>query len=271
MKKLHHIAALSLATLSLVACVGGEEPTQSSDVQNVTDDAKEGGEIELYRSQADGAYRIRMKAKNGEIILTGEGYESKDGAQNAIDSIRENGADTDSFDLKPASSNPEGLYDGDWYFNLLAGNGKVIGSSEIYSSKGAAKKGLETVSSYVRGGMKIDDWTAQCGFELFEGADGDIWFRLRASNGEKLLRGEGYASEAGAKEGIDDIVTWGYYDENYELTETDGGQWYFNVVAPNNEVLGTSEMYEASDSAKNAMEIVKNVVGEYQWCFTDEL
>lgn len=267
--KLSHIAALSLATLSLVACVGEEEPVDGADVQNVTE--KQGGQIELYRSQADGAFRFRMKAKNGQIILTGEGYESKDGILNAIESIRENGSEEDGYELQPASSNPDGRYDGDWYFNLVAANGEVLGTSEIYTSKGSAKTGMETVVGYVRGGLKLDDWTDQCGFEIFEGADGQIWFRLRAANGEKLLRGEGYETEAGAKEGIDDLVTWGYYDEYYELGQSQDEQWYFNVVAPNHEVLGTSETYEASDSAEHAMGLVRDIVGEYQWCFTDQL
>ena len=267
--KLSHIAALSIATLSLVACVGEEEPVESADVQNVTE--KEGGQVELYRSEANGQFRFRIKAKNGEIILASEGYEGKGGAQNAIESLRENGADEDGYDIQPASSNPDGRYDGDWYFNLVAANGAVLGTSEIYSSKGSAQKGAETVAGYIRGGLKLDDWTAQCGFEIFEGADGDIWFRLRAGNGEKLLRGEGYETEAGAKEGIDDIVTWGYYDEYYDLSESESGQYYFNVVAPNHEVLGTSEMYEGSASAEHAMGVVKEIVGEYQWCFTDQL
>ena len=142
--KLSHIAALSLATLSLVACVGEEEPVETADVQNVTE--KEGGQVELYRSQADGAFRFRVKAKNGHTILTGEGYESKDGIFNAIDSIRENGAEEDGYELQPASSNPDGRYDGDWYFNLVAANGEVLGTSEIYSSKGSAETGMETVA-----------------------------------------------------------------------------------------------------------------------------
>lgn len=267
--KLRHIAALSLFSISMVACVGDDTEPESAEVQNVT--ASEGGQIELYRSQADGAYRLRIKAKNGEILLAGEGYESKDGAKNAIESVRANGTDEEAYELNAASSNPDGLYDADWYFNLTAANGEVLGSSEIYASKGGAKNGMETLASYVAGGLKIDDWTDQCGFEIYEGGDGDMWFRLRAANGEKLLKSEGYATETGAKEGIDDIVTWGYASDNYELLQAENGQWYFNVKAPNHEVLGTSELYQGEASAQHAMELVQEKVGEYQWCWTDQL
>lgn len=33
----------------------------------------------------------------------------------------------------------------EWYFVLKAGNGEVIATSETYSSKGAAKKGINSV------------------------------------------------------------------------------------------------------------------------------
>jgi uncharacterized protein len=267
--RIQHFAALALATLSLVACVGEEETPETADVQNVT--AKSGGEVELYRSNADGEFRLRIKAKNGAILLAGEGYEAKAGAENAVEAISRDGAEEDAYSLNAAESNPDERYEGDWYFNVVAGNNAVLASSEIYSTKGNAQTGIETVMGYIAGGLKVDDWTQQCGFEIFAGADGDIWFRMRADNGEKLLRGEGYASESGAKEGIDDIVTHGYYADAYELKENAAGEYYFNVKAPNGEVLGTSEGYVEASSAEAAIEIVMERVAEHQWCWTNEL
>jgi len=40
-----------------------------------------------------GEYRFALKAGNGEIIATSEGYASKSGAQNGIESVRKNAAD----------------------------------------------------------------------------------------------------------------------------------------------------------------------------------
>lgn len=45
--------------------------------------------FEIYADKA-GEYRFRLKAKNGQIIATGEGYKAKDGCKNGIESIREN-------------------------------------------------------------------------------------------------------------------------------------------------------------------------------------
>jgi uncharacterized protein YegP (UPF0339 family) len=48
------------------------------------------GKWELYTDKA-GEYRFRLKAGNGEVIaLSSEGYSSKSGALNGIDSIRRN-------------------------------------------------------------------------------------------------------------------------------------------------------------------------------------
>jgi len=48
------------------------------------------GKWELYTDKS-GEYRFRLKAGNGEVIaLSSEGYSSKSGALNGIDSIRRN-------------------------------------------------------------------------------------------------------------------------------------------------------------------------------------
>jgi uncharacterized protein YegP (UPF0339 family) len=44
--------------------------------------------FELYKS-SNGEYRWRLKSSNGQVIATsGEGYTSKDGANNGIDAVK---------------------------------------------------------------------------------------------------------------------------------------------------------------------------------------
>ena len=45
--------------------------------------------FEVYKDKA-GEFRFRLKARNGEIIATGEGYKAKASCLNGIDSIRKN-------------------------------------------------------------------------------------------------------------------------------------------------------------------------------------
>ena len=45
--------------------------------------------FEVYVDKA-GEFRFRLKAKNGQIIATGEGYKRKDSCLNGIESVRKN-------------------------------------------------------------------------------------------------------------------------------------------------------------------------------------
>jgi uncharacterized protein YegP (UPF0339 family) len=55
------------------------------------------GKFELYKD-AQGKYRFRLKAGNGEIIAVGEAYESKASALGGIDSVRRNATDATLID-----------------------------------------------------------------------------------------------------------------------------------------------------------------------------
>lgn len=59
------------------------------------------GKFELYKS-ASGEYRFRLKATNGQIIATGEGYKTKASALKGIESVRKN-AQTAAVDDQTAS------------------------------------------------------------------------------------------------------------------------------------------------------------------------
>jgi uncharacterized protein YegP (UPF0339 family) len=50
------------------------------------------GKFELYQDKA-GKFRFRLKAGNGQVIATGEAYESKAAAMNGIESVRKNAGD----------------------------------------------------------------------------------------------------------------------------------------------------------------------------------
>lgn len=56
------------------------------------------GKFELYKDRG-GEFRFRLKAANGEIIATSEGYVSKSGAENGIESVKKNAPDARTEDL----------------------------------------------------------------------------------------------------------------------------------------------------------------------------
>jgi len=45
--------------------------------------------FEVYKD-SKGEYRFRLKAANGEIIATSEGYTAKSGCMNGIESVKQN-------------------------------------------------------------------------------------------------------------------------------------------------------------------------------------
>ena len=90
------------------------------------------------KTDKGGKFRFNLKATNGQIILSSQGYADKASALKGIASVQANGADDANFERKDATS-------GQPYFVLKAKNGQVIGQSELYSSTAARDKGIESV------------------------------------------------------------------------------------------------------------------------------
>jgi uncharacterized protein YegP (UPF0339 family) len=95
------------------------------------------GKFELYKS-TDEQFRFRLKAGNGEPILSSEAYSSKLGAENGIQTVKTNAPNDFRYERKEASS-------GQPYFILKAVNNEPIGRSETYSSNAAMENAVESV------------------------------------------------------------------------------------------------------------------------------
>lgn len=55
--------------------------------------------FEVYKDKK-GEYRFRLKASNGEIIATGEGYKQKAGCLKCIESIKKNASEAEIVEIK---------------------------------------------------------------------------------------------------------------------------------------------------------------------------
>ena len=96
-------------------------------------------------------------------------------------------------------------------FDLKAGNGEVIATSEVYSSEKACKNGIESVRKNAVAAC-IEDQTVEGfekvkhpKFEVYTDKKGEIRFRLKAANGEIIATSEGYKSKASALNGIESV------------------------------------------------------------------
>ena len=94
-------------------------------------------------------------------------------------------------------------------------------------------------------------------FELFKDKRDEYRFRLKAGNGEIILKSEGYGSKANAKNGIASVKTNAPNDSRYDRKTSTNGKYYFNLEAVNNQVIGTSEMYETAAGRDKGIESVK--------------
>jgi uncharacterized protein YegP (UPF0339 family) len=105
----------------------------------------------IIKKRKDGEFQFNLKAGNGEVILTSEGYSTRAACENGIDSVKKNAPDDNRYERKPAAN-------GKFHFNLKASNGQVIGSSELYSSEAARDQGIESVKKNAPGAT-IEDQT----------------------------------------------------------------------------------------------------------------
>lgn len=85
---------------------------------------------------------------------------------------------------------------GPFYFVLKAGNGEVILTSEMYTSKQAALSGIASV----RANAMVDGR-----FIRKTSSGGSHYFNLSAANGEVIGASEMYASPAGRDHGIESV------------------------------------------------------------------
>jgi uncharacterized protein YegP (UPF0339 family) len=98
-----------------------------------------------------GDFYFRLRAKNGETILTSEGYTSKAGAKNGIKSVKKNARGDKNYTRETAKN-------GQSFFTLRGGNYKVIGKSETYRSESSRENGIKSVKE-VAGKAPVQDDT----------------------------------------------------------------------------------------------------------------
>ena len=96
-------------------------------------------------------------------------------------------------------------------FDLKAGNGEVIATSEVYASQAACKNGVESVRKNAPVAA-VEDQTAEGfavekhpKFEIYTDKAGEFRFRLKATNGQIIATGEGYVAKASCLNGVESV------------------------------------------------------------------
>ena len=94
----------------------------------------------VITKRTNGDYQFNLKASNGQVILSSEGYTTKTGCLGGIQSVKNHSPYDSNYDRRISTNSK-------YYFNLKSTNGQVIGTSEIYESSSGRDSGIESVKS----------------------------------------------------------------------------------------------------------------------------
>ena len=96
-------------------------------------------------------------------------------------------------------------------FDLKAPNGQIIATSEVYETRAACRKGIESVRKSAPK-AKPEDLTEELSeavtnpkFQLFQDKSGNYRFRLKSRNGQVVAVSEGYSTKAACENGMESV------------------------------------------------------------------
>ena len=237
-----------LASFSLLTACGIDDAStsQDADVLDSNEDALLAkGRFETFTGR-DGKTYFHLLAGNGEKVLSSQGYTTAASAANGIESVKTNGVLADRFEQRTA-------VDGSSYFVLKAGNGAIVGVSQMYSTASNSTRAAGSVLSVLKITFAQAPVVIGARFETFQGLDAKYYFHARAGNGEIVLQSQSYTSSTSAKNGVASVQTNGSNSTRYELREASGGQFYFVLKASNGAVIARGETYASKSNAERGI------------------
>jgi hypothetical protein len=94
--------------------------------------------FEVYQSGKNKDFRFRLKADNGQTILSSEPYKTRAACVNGIESVKKNSKDPKRINKVVT---PNKLF----RFAVVAGNNEVIGISQNYKSESGRDNGIDSL------------------------------------------------------------------------------------------------------------------------------
>ncbi len=167
--------------------------------------------------------------------------------------------------------------EGEFVSKLLASNGEVMLTSEIYVSEEGAKNGIATI---IRG-VEADN------FKIYQDKNNNYYYKIKTANNRLLCVGETYKSKDGCLKAVesvkriakDSVIVEGYkeglgYAEyipakldvsdvkkgmagKWRIIKTEEGSYSARLYANNGQLMLATEEVSLEKSARNAIESVK--------------
>lgn len=238
--RLPRLFTLALAAALAAGCAA--DPLTDADLATEADEIGRRPTFELVEDAA-GEHRFEFVASNGAVLLSSEGYATRTGALNGLLSVLDNGGIASRYEVVPTGG-------GRAYFQLHAANRQVIARSDEYAQTWNARRGVDATIRAVSAYLEHWDQATGARFAVREDAGGMFYTSLYAGNGELVLRTQRYQTEASALNAAFAIAELGVDAARYDVRQAASGGWYFNLVAANGQVVGTSEVYASKSNAE---------------------
>lgn len=217
------------------------------------------GKYEVY-AIADG-YAYRLKASNGEILVTSEVYTTRDGVIRAIDTVKKN-IETGEIRIFVDKK-------GKWKFKLTSKNHRVLLISSNYAQEVGAQKASESFKKFV---MKADIVDVEIkdedevlatlikitsnedktgGKYEIENSDGEYSWDLKATNGEILCQAEGYTSKAGVLNAIEKFKQY-VSEGTFKCVKDKTKHYQYKLYTKAGRIAAVGESYKTKTAATSA-------------------
>jgi uncharacterized protein YegP (UPF0339 family) len=168
-------------------------------VLSVLDNGVDPAQYQLNQT-ASGKYNLRLRAGNYEVIAFTQAYATKASAKRAITSC----VNAVTSYLDAVESNTTGARvevsagSNGFHFNLHAGNGEIVLSSEHYTTAAAAWNGAFAIQDAAK---------LEGSFAVKTSLDGRFYFTLTAENGQVVGTSQLYTTKASAQAGIASVIS----------------------------------------------------------------
>ncbi len=95
-------------------------------------------------------------------------------------------------------------------------------------------------------------------FEIFEGRDAQVYFRLKSGDNTLMLISKGFESIQAAKNGIETLRESVTDDSSFETRDAKNEKFYFIVKDKTGKIICVSQKYSSKDDMQNDIQSLKN-------------
>lgn len=224
-------------------------------------------------NEKESAFFFRLKASNGESLITSEDYTSLRGAWQGIETFKSN-IERGNFKISITRK-------GKFIVKLLTNQGNLLAQGEKYSTRTQAMSAIASIKRFAETAIRDDEVKTVCvpyreSIETDRTYDPEKrgkWvihkvimeseneasycFELRASNGQVLFTSEEYATVASLKNGIKTHKK-NIENGNIRAAITRNGDYIFKIFSGNGQLLCLGGHYKTRQLCESAIESVKH-------------